>query len=200
MKTSRKFLLSAVASAFALATVTTPAFAGNYGTNSTSADPASEAAIPGIANQTVTVNVNVGSIIGLDCEDSVTIPAIVGYGDKQADVACSVVTNNTNGYKVDVTSMTSLVLAGETEVSAAANQKFTAVPANMSNAAVGAWALSIDNGTTWVGAGTTIKTQATPSLATGDNFDVTVGAHAGSTAYMQNGGYAGNFVLTATAL
>jgi len=158
------------------------------------------------ADQVIQVTVRMNESIGLDCQDSVDLGEIYGFGDKTGTVACSVYTNSNDGYTVTIDTMSLLALnttdeGGGAGGSASPTQKFLPDKTTMLNPNAASWALSANNGTTWLSIGDSISAKfSSPSLPTGDPLTVTVGVHAGSNATLESGVYRGSFTLTASTI
>ena len=212
MKLTHKFLFPALVGASLIASAT-PAFAAfsdtqDFAPITFASDPPAtvSASDPNGANQQVDVKVSVGDSIGLDCQNSVDLGNILGFGDKTGVVRCGVFTNNATGYDIVVGNMTPLFLnttleGGNVGGSAAvATQKFEPAKGSMALPSSAAWALSADGGTTWLHKNDRVRTSGAATPPNGTDFSITVGAHAGSGAALESGTYIGSFTLTATTI
>ena len=150
------------------------------------------------ATETMQLNLNIGSYLGLDCQDVVNLGLIYAYGDSTAPLNCSVLTNNITGYQVTASAVTSLSsgpaqiqpLSGPAVLKQSATGSRWAI--NSNSAAVLTDATWRTNGLLWSG--------NYPTAATGEDHQLLVGLSVGQQVSQQPGSYSGTITLTLTAI
>lgn len=201
MKTNSKFLLTAVAGVAGLLMLAPAVAAQGFGSWSevNGPDEAAIGNIPGSVDQDINVTVDVINGIGLDCEDTVALSPIYGYGDSAKDVNCSVFTNHLGGYQVALSAMTPLYLNGNTAETLPENM-FAASASDITSATKNAWAIKYTGaGGAWTSTVTDVITSGT-SAAGARDFAISVRAHAGQNSTITTGTYTGSFTLTASTI
>lgn len=149
------------------------------------------------------VNLDVGAYISLDCTAQVDLFLPSGYGETERDMTCNAMSNNPNGYIIEVASSADLDNNGAVIPNLGAN---SSAPAALTQTGTTArWAVTnaiASNGfadNIWFSSGQISSSNTAPAAA-GDDYVYRVGASVGANSILSPGTYTGTLTFTATSI
>jgi hypothetical protein len=156
-----------------------------------------------LPSATSIVNLHLSGYLSLDCTSQVDLFLPSGYGETERDMTCNVLTNNANGYTIEVVSSADLDNNGSVIPNlGSASTSPAALTQTGTNAR---WAITTDAASNhfanpvWFSEGQ-ISSSNTASASSGDDYIYRVGASVGPNSILIPGTYTGTLTFTASTI